>query len=156
MKRQNFRQWIHVYPKIQDCNETPSTAITKRFRGFFQGLGERPILVLLKWNSGKFKSYKRPTQTPKFFFITLFVKNPPRSKNLSSHSQIVKSNIFGWSLESFKTTWKSLQSDFLEAQIICKCRMVLICCSMNSLEPKLHSDNLFDMDKTRQKNFGWL
>ena len=54
----------------------------------------------------------------------------------------------GYSFEILKI---SLQSDFLEAQIICKCHMALMFCSMNSSQHKLHSENLFDMDKTCQK-----
>ena len=57
---------------------------------------------------------------------------------------------------SFETLKKSLQSDVLEAQIIREYRMDLILCSMNCLEPKLHSENLFGMNKTHKKSFGWL
>ena len=57
---------------------------------------------------------------------------------------------------AFETLKKSLQSAFLEAQIIFKCLMALIFCSMYFWEPKLHSQNLFDTNKTRQKIFTWL
>ena len=57
---------------------------------------------------------------------------------------------------AFEILKKSLQSGFLEAQIISTCRMALIFCSMYFWEPTLHSQNLFDTNKTRQKIFAWL
>ena len=87
------------FPSIADFILNPSPTVIEQFPNGESNYGAiemklREVQVLQKAHP-----------KPKGFFHNSFCKKIRLArKNLSSHSQIVKSNIFGWSLESFKTT----------------------------------------------------